>query len=157
MRPGKYDDAVTTPWAKSLRREMIRRSWRAADAAKAMGVDSSVMSKWLSGIREPDLESCRRIAENLGRPLLEIAVKAGLITAEEAGEKPLQDLDWAEISSVELVAELQSRLASYEEELDRLRGFIQSPDDDQEDLSAIEVPGIPQRRSRQDGRSTIKR
>lgn len=139
---------MTTQWANWLSREMTRQGWTTADAARALGVGSAVMSKWSRGLTAPDLESCRRIAENLNRPLLEILVGAGRLTAEEAGQKPLQDLDWDEISSVELIAELQNRLERLQSEVDELRGNRSEDVDRPKGPVGLDVPGIPIKRPR---------
>jgi Uncharacterized Fe-S oxidoreductase len=66
---------------------MTRAGYRGpADLARASGLDVSVVSRWLRGQR-PTLDTLRSVSEPLGVPLLELAVWAGLITADEAGQR----------------------------------------------------------------------
>src|SRR5918999_713940 len=56
--------------------EMRRREWRQADFARAVGVDVSMVSRWLQG-RRPDPGSLERVASALGVDLDALLTLAG--------------------------------------------------------------------------------
>jgi len=112
---------------------MTRRGWRAADTARALGVDDSLISRWRSGKQVPDVESCRSIADHLDLPMLTILVAVGHITATEAGQKSMAALTPAELSTdevvaelIELSAEIQRRIADLRSEVDKASGADQT-------------------------------
>ena len=59
-----------------LRQELMQRTWRQADFARATGVDVSMISRWLHG-RRPDPASLERIAASLGLDLDGLLAIAG--------------------------------------------------------------------------------
>jgi transcriptional regulator with XRE-family HTH domain len=59
-----------------LREEMRRREWRQADFARVVGVDVSMVSRWLQG-RRPDPASLERVAAGLGVDLDALLTLAG--------------------------------------------------------------------------------
>src|SRR5262245_11143044 len=59
-----------------MRQEMRRREWRQADFARAVGVDVSMVSRWLQG-RRPDPASLERVAAGLGIDLDALLTLAG--------------------------------------------------------------------------------
>jgi transcriptional regulator with XRE-family HTH domain len=56
----------------------------AAELARRTGVNESQISRWLRGIGQPDLSNLRKIAPTLRRPMLQLLVAAGHLTAAEA-------------------------------------------------------------------------
>jgi len=56
----------------------------AAELARRTGTSESLISRWLRGAVQPDIESLRRVAPALKRPVLALMVAAGQVTAEEA-------------------------------------------------------------------------
>jgi transcriptional regulator with XRE-family HTH domain len=71
------DDASGEPSYKEwMREEMRRREWRQADFARAVGVDVSLVSRWLHG-RRPDPASLERVAAGLGVDLDALLTLAG--------------------------------------------------------------------------------
>jgi transcriptional regulator with XRE-family HTH domain len=59
-----------------MREEMRRREWRQADFARAVGIDVSMISRWLHG-RRPDPMSLERVATALGADLDSLLTLAG--------------------------------------------------------------------------------
>ena len=71
------DSATGEPSYKNwLREEMRRREWRQADFARAVGVDVSMVSRWMQG-RRPDPASLERVAAGLGVDLDALLTLAG--------------------------------------------------------------------------------
>lgn len=85
MRARMYTPPVTDEgWPGYLERTLTERRTSAAELARAAGLDPSVVARWRKG-SEPSIENLRRIGRVLGVPLLELMVRARLVTAEEAG------------------------------------------------------------------------
>ena len=78
-----------------MKRQMERRGWSGSDLARAVGVDSSVVSRWLR-TRQPDPASVGKIAFALGGDIDELLTMAGHRT------KPA--LDGAEGDRLHLIA-----------------------------------------------------
>lgn len=71
------DGAMAEPSYKEwVQEEMRRREWRQADFARAVGVDVSMVSRWLRG-RRPDPGSLERVATALGVDLDALLTLAG--------------------------------------------------------------------------------
>lgn len=62
----------------------VGRGWKAR-LARDLGAYDSHVSRWTSGERIPDIDSCRALARVLGRPILEVLIAAGHIAPEEVG------------------------------------------------------------------------
>lgn len=60
----------------------LGRGWKAR-LARDIDVYDSHVSRWASGERTPDIDSCVKLAGALGRPLPEVLVAAGRFTAEQ--------------------------------------------------------------------------
>jgi transcriptional regulator with XRE-family HTH domain len=90
-----------------LRAELDQRHMTGADLSRASGVANSVISRWLSDETRPSLENVRLIAQNFGRPILEVVVAAGLLTAEEAKQQPPSA---SALSDDELIDEIRRRM-----------------------------------------------
>lgn len=69
----EIEHAALVAWMK---RQMERRGWSGGDLARAVGVDSSVVSRWLRS-RRPDPASVGKIAFALGGDLDELLAMAG--------------------------------------------------------------------------------
>lgn len=62
-----------------LEKELKQRDWSRADLARAMCVDTAVVSNIMNGVRGVGTDSCRAISRALGVPQLEVFTRAGLI------------------------------------------------------------------------------
>lgn len=110
--------AVAEDWASWVNQQLTRKGWRAADAARAFGVDDSMVSKWRRGLAGPDPKSLRRIAESLDLPILTVLVAAGYLTAEEAGQIPPAEVDPSEVPTMELLEEIKNRITGHLDAID---------------------------------------
>lgn len=109
---------MTDSWAAWVNQQLTRKGWRPADAARAFGVDDSMISKWRRGKQDPDPKSLRRIAEALDEPILTVLVAAGYLTAEEAGQVPPAEVNPADLNTMDLLEEIRTRIASHLDALD---------------------------------------
>ena len=62
-----------------LEKELRQRDWSRSDLARAMGVDTAVVSNIMNGVRGIGTDSCRAIARALGVFQLEVFTRGGLI------------------------------------------------------------------------------
>lgn len=77
--------------------------------AAVSGVDGSTISRWKSGLA-PKPESVAAFARAYGRPVLEAFIAAGFLTAVEAQERPVARPHLVDISSRELLNEIERRM-----------------------------------------------
>jgi len=110
--------AVPEDWAGWVNQQLTRKGWRPADAARAFGVDDSMVSKWRRGLAGPDPKSLRRIAESLDLPILTVLVAAGYLTAEEAGQVPPAETNPSEVPTMELIEEIRTRISGHLDAID---------------------------------------
>jgi transcriptional regulator with XRE-family HTH domain len=72
-------------WGTYLRRAMdYARIPNAAELHRRSGISESQISRWLRDQGAPDIETLRKVAKTLRRPVLEVVVAAGHLTSEEA-------------------------------------------------------------------------
>lgn len=109
---------MTDGWAAWIDQQLTHKGWRQSDAARAFNVDDSMVSKWRRGKQDPDPKSLRRIAEALEVPILTVLVAAGYLSAEEAGAAPAAEVSTDNLSTLELVEELRTRISSHLDQLD---------------------------------------
>lgn len=96
-----------------LRAELKRRDMTAYVLAEKTGISQTVLSRWNSGKTAPTIDNLRPVAEALNLPLLELVVRAGLLTEEEAGAKlKLINTTADNLSNDELLAEVGRRMQS---------------------------------------------
>jgi transcriptional regulator with XRE-family HTH domain len=57
------------PFATWVRTQQRRREWNDADLARRLGVNSGIVSNWLSGKRRPNPRSCDLLADVFGADL----------------------------------------------------------------------------------------
>jgi hypothetical protein len=67
----------------------LEKEWAAMKIApttwcRQVGIADPTVYRWSQGV-EPDMKSIRRVAEALGRPVIDVLVAAGYVSAEEAG------------------------------------------------------------------------
>lgn len=94
-----------------LQRHMDRAGWNRAELSRASSVDASLIGRWLRGEVVPAVDGARKVAEAIRRPLLEVLVAAGLITAAEAKQRTAAQADPGDLSNDELLAEIGRRMA----------------------------------------------
>src|SRR5687767_5881670 len=68
------DDQTFGDW---LRSELARRGMTMTALANEMGVSQAAVSRWVAGLRSPDVESSERMALVLGVPPEVVVEKAG--------------------------------------------------------------------------------
>lgn len=118
MRASKYCAGMADDWAAWVNQQLTRKGWRPADAARAFGVDDSMVSKWRRGLAEPDPKSLRRIAESLDLPILTVLIAAGYLTPEEAGQVPPVEVDPSEVPTMDLIEEIRTRISGHLDAID---------------------------------------
>jgi transcriptional regulator with XRE-family HTH domain len=108
------------PFAEWFQKQLRRRDWNQSDAARAIGVSSSVVNRWYRGERVPDPKSCDVIADVLAVPVDLVLELAGHRppAAEIDPDSPAPLL----VSLVERVRWNPEREAAVES---ILRGFIE--------------------------------
>lgn len=85
---GKSDgDTPPSGWLEYFQRAAeaagyVGRGWKAR-LARDIDVYDSHVSRWASGERTPDIDSCVKLARALGRPLPEVLIASGRFTAEQ--------------------------------------------------------------------------
>ncbi len=88
MRVGTVSHMSNPTWPAYLRQAMDAAGFSTASAlAQALGVNDSVVSRWLSGKTQTEVQMIRRLAPLLRRPVLELLVAAGHIEPAEAKMK----------------------------------------------------------------------
>ncbi len=76
--------AGDSDFVEYLERHLAERGWTVHDFCEHSGLRPSVVFRWRKGYR-PDIGNARIMARALGVPLLEVLVKAGRLSADEAG------------------------------------------------------------------------
>jgi transcriptional regulator with XRE-family HTH domain len=72
------------PWPQYLKAAMEAAGYpRATDLARALGVNDSVVSRWLRGQSQTEMAMLRRLSKLLKRPLPELIVAAGYAEPSE--------------------------------------------------------------------------
>ncbi len=80
---GATDDFGT--W---LLHELDRREWSASDLARALRVNTGVVSNWINGVRRPKYDNCIKIARVLGIDPEIVVAKAGRETVTQVRQQP---------------------------------------------------------------------
>lgn len=62
-----------------LQKELDKREWRATDLARIGNIDNGLISRILSGAREPSVKTLEKIADAFRVPLARIYQEAGLL------------------------------------------------------------------------------
>lgn len=108
-------------WRSWVLRQMGRHGWTTqADVVRSSTLTRSAISQWLDEERDqkPTIDNCRRAAEAFGVTILEALVAAGHITDEEARTPPAAEVSTDNLSTLELVEELRTRISSHLDQLD---------------------------------------
>ncbi|NUT99683.1 MAG: helix-turn-helix transcriptional regulator [Saccharothrix sp.] len=109
----KHRRRTVSPFWKYLEGRMEAAGLSTSDLVRAVGVHRSRLTDWRRG-RSVSVETARALAGLFGVSLLEVLVAAGVINAEEAEARPLQEV--AAVNDDLLVVELRRRLARREPE-----------------------------------------
>ncbi|WP_344138191.1 helix-turn-helix transcriptional regulator [Saccharopolyspora halophila] len=96
-----------------LERHLAVRGWTVHDFCEHSGLKPSVVFRWRKGYR-PDIGNARIMAGALGVPLLEVLVKAGRLTAEEAGAEVRVEPELAGVPTSVLLREITARVERLE-------------------------------------------
>jgi transcriptional regulator with XRE-family HTH domain len=108
--------AATAPDAEFvdyLERHLAVRGWTVHDFCEHSGLKPSVVFRWRKGYR-PDIGNARIMAGALGVPLLEVLVKAGRLTPEEAGAEVRVEPELAGVPTSALLREITARVERLE-------------------------------------------
>jgi transcriptional regulator with XRE-family HTH domain len=79
---------MTDGWPAYLRSAMTARGLTQANLARALGVNDSLVSRWLTGRNTTDVRYLRKLAPLLKVPVVELLVAAGHLDAAEAKVPP---------------------------------------------------------------------
>jgi transcriptional regulator with XRE-family HTH domain len=106
-RKGKprYADWLREGFPLWLQRRLQERDWSITDLARAMGVQTSLISRWMAGRQKPTAESANRIAEVLQISVDEVLTEAGLRPVLVTDEDPRRAELVMKLGLVELTTE----------------------------------------------------
>ncbi|MGP4020199.1 helix-turn-helix domain-containing protein [Saccharopolyspora sp. 5N708] len=96
-----------------LERHLVERGWTVYDFCEHSGLKPSVVFRWRKGYR-PDIGNSRIMAKALGVPLLEVLVKAGRLTPDEANADVRIAPELGEVPLSVLLSEAATRAARLE-------------------------------------------
>lgn len=112
-------------WPDYLRQAMNAAGYRTATSlAKALTVNDSVVSRWLNGQSQTDVQMIRRLSPLLHVPVLDLLVAAGHIAPAEARMRDQPKPPEAPVGAgvdPELLAELAE---SRPDEIEKVRAFL---------------------------------
>ena len=101
----RYADWLREGFPLWLQGCLQERNWSITDLARAMGVQTSLISRWMAGKQKPTAESAGRIAEVLQVSVDEVLTAAGLRLSPGPGEDPRRAELMMKLGSVELTRE----------------------------------------------------
>jgi transcriptional regulator with XRE-family HTH domain len=106
-RKGKprYADWLHEGFPLWLQMRLQERDWSITDLARAMGVQTSLISRWMAGRQKPTAESANRIAEVLQISVDEVLTEAGLRPVLVTDEDPRRAELVMKLGLVELTTE----------------------------------------------------
>jgi transcriptional regulator with XRE-family HTH domain len=106
-RKGKprYADWLHEGFPLWLQGRLQEREWSITDLARAMGVQTSLISRWMAGRQKPTAESANRIAEVLQISVDEVLTEAGLRPVLVTDEDPRRAELVMKLGLVELTTE----------------------------------------------------
>jgi transcriptional regulator with XRE-family HTH domain len=73
---GNYGTEIQAAMAVQIKAEMAARDWKQSDLARATGIVSSTLYRYLSGARDIPLPVFAEIAQALGLSVIELAGRA---------------------------------------------------------------------------------
>jgi transcriptional regulator with XRE-family HTH domain len=74
MEGEKADNRAFANW---VRGQLRRRQWNDAELARRLGVPNGTVSRWMTGERRPNPQSCDRVADLLGADVDMVLTLAG--------------------------------------------------------------------------------
>lgn len=86
-----------------------RAEWTQADLGRAADIHPTLIGRWIKG-QDISVPNARAVAAALNRPLLEVLIAAGILTAEEAKAGDWEPVAAVKLTDDQLVAELRRRL-----------------------------------------------
>lgn len=99
----------TSAWYRYVRNKLDELGWSTVDFETASGISRTRLVDWRKG-RSVSPDNVRATANAFGTPVLQAFVAAGLLTAEEASQRPDAPIDPSVLSNDQLLAELRRRL-----------------------------------------------
>ncbi|MFC7345067.1 helix-turn-helix domain-containing protein [Saccharopolyspora griseoalba] len=105
--------ATDADFVEYLERHLTARGWTVHDFCEHSGLRPSVVFRWRKGYR-PDIGNARIMARALQVPLLEVLVKAGRLSPEEAGAEVRVEPELAGVPTSVLLREITARVERME-------------------------------------------
>lgn len=102
-------DQVFDTFIRWFEQQLDQRGWSVPDLCENSELRPSVVFRWRRGYR-PDIGNGRHLAHAFGVPLLEVLVKAGRLTPEEANANVTMNPNLSEVSTAALLHELLRRV-----------------------------------------------
>ncbi len=122
-----------TGFVEYLEEHLSRNDWTVYQFCERSGLAPSVVFRWRKGFR-PNIGNARLMADALHVPLLEVLVKAGQLSQEEAGARVEIRPKLKEVPIDALLREISLRFKEQEVELNRTLGLLEAPtESDHED------------------------
>jgi transcriptional regulator with XRE-family HTH domain len=98
-------------------KEILRRRKRLpSQLARDLSISHATVSRWLSGIEVPNIQSCRKMAELCGIPLEEVLASAGHLP-KAIGKTPVEWPEFREYAKQKYPNELDEDLITMIEDL----------------------------------------
>ncbi|WP_104087090.1 helix-turn-helix transcriptional regulator [Arthrobacter sp. GMC3] len=73
---GTYGNDIQAAMVTQIKAEMAARDWKQPNLAKASGIPTSTLARYLSGDRDVPLPAFAEIASSLGLTYIELATRA---------------------------------------------------------------------------------
>lgn len=86
-----------------------RAEWTQADLGRAADIHPTLIGRWIKG-QDISVPNARAVAAALNRPLLEVLIAAGILTAEEAKASDWEPSDATTLTDDQLAKEILRRL-----------------------------------------------
>lgn len=107
--PTGNTDQVFDTFIRWFEQQLDQRGWNVPDLCENSELRPSVVFRWRRGYR-PDIGNGRLLAQAFNVPLLEVLVKAGRLTADEANASLTMNPNLSEVSTTALLHELLRRV-----------------------------------------------
>ncbi|WP_146777786.1 helix-turn-helix domain-containing protein [Rhodococcus wratislaviensis] len=97
-------------WVSFVSSHLEANGWTRNRLAKEIGLNASVVSRWMNDGMEPGIKSIRLVAEAFGVPVTRALLAAGAVTADELGIVPVVAPDPDLLTDEELLSQLAKRM-----------------------------------------------
>jgi transcriptional regulator with XRE-family HTH domain len=135
-------------WPEYLAQAMdAARVESAADLARRAGISEPMVSRWLRGQNQPDIENLRKLSPVLGIPVLTLTVAAGHLSPLEAKIREMPAPVPQEIDVPTAIREDRNLIPEAREHLERQYGLLVRLEERTEDEPAIPLRRVSRKRS----------